>query len=194
MKREFLKNLGLEDAVIDKILDENMADIGREKQKREQAEADLKTVKDQLADRDKDLEELKKTSGDAAAIQQKLDDLQKKYDDDTKKFQDQLTARDYADAMASAITGAGLKFSSKSAEKAFREELKTKGLAIKNGTLDGFDDFVKAQRDADPEAFAPDKPGVSIVRKTGAGGDPGSMSAGAKAAQKFNAQYAPKKE
>lgn len=189
MKREFLKNLGLEDAVIDKILDENMADIGKEKQKREQAEEDLKTVKNQLADRDKDLEELKKTSGDAAAIQQKLDDLQKKYDDDTKAFQDQLTARDYADAMTSAIAGAGLKFSSKAAEKAFREELKTKGLTIKDGTLDGFDDFVKAQRDADPEAFAPDKPGVSIVRKAGAGGDPGNMSAGALAAQKFNAQY-----
>lgn len=194
MKREFLKNLGLEDEAIDKILDEASKDIGKEKAKREQAEEDLKTVKQQLADRDKDLEELKRTSGDAAAVQQKLDDLQAKYDADTKAFQDQITARDYVDAMTSAIAGAGLKFSSKAAEKAFRNELKEKGLTVKDGALEGFEEFVKAQREADPEAFAPDKPAAQIVSKTGAGGDPGALSAGARAAQKFNAQYAPIKK
>lgn len=194
MKREFLKNLGLEDEAIDKILDEASKDIGKEKAKREQAEEDLKTVKQQLADRDKDLEDLKKTSGDAAEVQKKLDDLQAKYDADTKAFQDQITARDYADAMSSAISGAGLKFSSKAAEKAFRNELKEKGLTVKDGALEGFEEFVKTQKEADPEAFAPEKPTAQIVIKTGAGGDPGALSAGAKAAQKFNAQYAPTKK
>lgn len=194
MKREFLKNLGLEDEAVDKILDEASKDIGKEKAKREQAEEDLKTVKQQLADRDKDLEELRKTSGDAAGVQRKLDDLQAKYDADTKAFQDQIDARDYADAMTSAIAGAGLKFSSKAAEKAFRNELKEKGLTVKDGTLEGFEEFVKTQKEADPEAFAPEKPGAQIVYKTGAGGDPGALSAGARAAQKFNAQYAPTKK
>ena len=211
MKREFLKNLGLEDEAVDKILDEASKDIGKEKAKREQAEEDLKTVKQQLADRDKDLEELKKTSGDAAEVQKKLDDLQAKYDADTKAFQDQITARDYADAMSSAISGAGLKFSSKAAEKAFRSELmdskafprglkalsrelKEKGLTVKDGALEGFEAFVEDQKKADPEAFAPEKPAAQIVGKTGAGGDPGALSAGARAAKKFNAQYAPTKK
>ena len=194
MKREFLKSLGLEEEAIDKILDEASKDIGKEKAKREQAEEDLKTVKQQLADRDKDLEELKKTSGDAAEVQKKLDDLQAKYDADTKAFQDQIAARDYADAMSSAISGAGLKFSSKAAEKAFRNELKEKGLAVKDGALEGFEAFVEDQKKADPEAFAPEKPSAQIVGKTGAGGDPGALSAGARAAQKFNAQYAPTKK
>ena len=194
MKREFLKSLGLEEEAIDKILDEASKDIGKEKAKREQAEEDLKTVKQQLADRDKDLEELKKTSGDAAEVQKKLDDLHAKYDADTKAFQDQITARDYADAMSSAISGAGLKFSSKAAEKAFRNELKEKGLTVKDGALEGFEAFVEDQKKADPEAFAPEKPAAQIVVKTGAGGDPGALSAGARAAQKFNAQYAPTKK
>lgn len=33
MKRDFLEGLGLEKDVVDKILDENSRDIGREKQK-----------------------------------------------------------------------------------------------------------------------------------------------------------------
>ena len=84
--------------------------------------------------------------------------------------------------MSSAISGAGLKFSSKAAEKAFRNELKEKGLAVKDGALEGFEEFVKTQKEADPEAFAPEKPAAQIVGKTGAGGDPGVLSAGARAA------------
>ena len=41
MKRKFLEDLGLEKEVIDKILDENSADIGR-------AKGELETVKNQL--------------------------------------------------------------------------------------------------------------------------------------------------
>ena len=96
--------------------------------------------------------------------------------------------------MSSAISGAGLKFSSKAAEKAFRNELKEKGLTVKDGALEGFEAFVEDQKKADPEAFAPEKPAAQIVGKTGAGGDPGALSAGARAAQKFNAQYAPTKK
>ena len=193
MKREFLKNLGLEDETIDKILDEASKDIGKEKQKREQAEADLKTAKEQLANRDKDLEELKKSAGDVKAVQDKLDELQSKYDTETADYKKQLEERDYAEAMSSAIAGAGIKFSSKAAEKAFRTELKAKGLTVKDGTLEGFAEYLKGQKEADPEAFAPEKPGP-IIHQVGAGGNPGNLSAGAKAAQKFNAQYAPTKK
>lgn len=41
MTREFLKNLGLEDAAIDSILNENMQDIGKEKAKTTAAKTDL---------------------------------------------------------------------------------------------------------------------------------------------------------
>lgn len=48
-------------------------------------------------------ETLKQSSGDAAAVQQQLTELQAKYDTDTQALQKQLTDRDYADAMAKAF-------------------------------------------------------------------------------------------
>lgn len=172
MTREFLKNLGLEDAAIDTILDENMRDIGKENGSAATAQNELSAAKEQLKTALAELEALKKSNGDAAAIQQQLSDLQAKYDTDTKALQAQLAGRDYDDAVSRAIAGKGLKFSSKSAERAFTSALKEKKLELKDGELAGLDDFIKAQREADPDAFASDKPAPRIVAPTGSGGAP----------------------
>lgn len=181
MKRDFLEGLGLEKDAIDKIMTENGADIQREKQATQNAKADADALRQQLEDRDKDLETLRKNAGNTEDIQKRLDELQEKYDTDTQNYKDQLSARDYADAMSQAISGAALKFSSKGAERAFRAELKAKGLNLKDGALEGFDDFVKAQREADPDAFAPDKPGPKFARPGGGvGGNEGATNLGIK--------------
>lgn len=186
MKRDFLEGLGLEKDVIDKIMDENGADIQREKQAAQNAKADADALRQQLEDRDEDLETLRKNAGNTEDIQKRLDELQEKYDTDTQNYKDQLSARDYADAMSQAISGASLKFSSKGAERAFRAELKAKGLTLKDGALEGFDDFVKAQREADPDAFAPDKPGPKFVRPGGGvGGNEGATNLGIKFAERI---------
>ena len=186
MKRDFLEGLGLEKDVIDKIMDENGADIQREKQAAQNAKADADALRQQLEDRDKDLETLRKDAGNTQDIQKRLDELQEKYDTDTQNYKDQLSARDYADAMSQAISGASLKFSSKGAERAFRAELKAKGLTLKDGALEGFDDFVKAQREADPDAFAPDKPGPKFARPGGGvGGNEGATNLGIKFAERI---------
>ena len=72
MKREYLIELGLEDEIIDKVLAENGKDIEREKGKAEAAKADAENLKTQLADRDKDLEELKKNVGSADEIKAQM--------------------------------------------------------------------------------------------------------------------------
>lgn len=173
MTREFLKNLGLEDAAIDTILNENMADIGKEKAKTTAAKADLADAQGKLAAAHAELETLKKSNGDVAAVQKQLEELQKKYDDDTAALNAQLSDRDYADAVGKAITGKGLKFSSKSAERAFTAALKEQKLELKDGELTGLDDFIKAQREADPAAFAPDRPAPRIITGAGSGhGEP----------------------
>lgn len=158
MTREFLKNLGLEDSAIDKILDENMRDIGKEKGNTATAQTELATAQDKLKVALEELDTLKKSNGDVSAVQQQLSDLQAKYDTDTKTLQDKLAERDYSDAITRAIAGKALKFSSKGAERAVIAELKEKKLELKDGELVGFDDFIKAQRESDPDAFAPDKP------------------------------------
>ena len=184
MKREYLKELGLEDEIIDKVLAENGKDIEREKGKAEAAKADAENLKTQLADRDKDLEELKKNVGSA-------DELKAKYDKDTEAYKAQIAERDYSAAASAAITGANVKFSSKGAERAFRDELKAKGLTLKDGALEGFDDFLKAQREADPGAFASDKPTPSFGRPVGAGGkDNGTENIGIALAKSIGAATA----
>lgn len=173
MTREFLKNLGLEDAAIDNILNENMADIGKEKAKTTAAKADLADAQGKLTAAQSELDTLKKAGGDAADIQKKLTDLQAKYDKDTSDLRTQLADRDYSDAITRAIAGKGLKFSSKSAQRAFETSIREKKLELKDGELSGLDDFIKAQREADPEAFAPDKAPPRLVTGSGSGGGHG---------------------
>ena len=119
MIREFLKNLGVEDATIKKILDKNKSDIGKEKRKTCTAEAKLNTAlaeaNGKLAITQTELETLKKANGDIAAVQQRLSNLQTKYDTDTADLKGKLAARDYSDAISWAIAGKGLKFSSRAA-------------------------------------------------------------------------------
>ena len=120
-----------------------------------------------------ELETLKKSNGDAAAVQKQLTELKAKYEKDTGDLRTQLADRDYADAIGKAITGKGLKFSSKSAERAFTAALKEQKLELKDGELSGLDDFIKAQKEADPEAFAPDKAPPRFVTGSGSGGGHG---------------------
>lgn len=190
MKRDFLEVLGLEKDVVDKILDENSRDIGREKQKADQVKEDLAAVQQQLADRDKDIKELKKTNGDAEEIRKQLEELQSKYDKETEAYKTQIADRDYSDAVHKVISEKGIKFSSKAAERAYISDLKAKRLELKDGVLTGFDDWHKAQEEADPSAFQSGKPSPTFSKPVGSGGAPASEGKGAMYAKQFNAQYA----
>lgn len=190
MKRDFLEGLGLDKETVDKILDENSRDIGREKQKADQAKEDLTAAQQQLADRDKDIAELQKSSGDAECIRKQLEELQGKYTKETEAYKAQLAERDYSDAMSRTILAKGIKFSSKAAEKAYISDLKAKGLELKDGELTGFDEWHKAQMEADPTAFQTGKPAPRFVNPVGTGGAPAAESKGAMYAKLYNAQYA----
>ena len=190
MKRDFLEGLGLEKDVVDKILDENSRDIGREKQKADQAKEDLAAAQKNLADRDKDIEELKKSSGDAEGIRKQLEELQGKYTKETDEYKAQLADRDYSDAITKTISEKGIKFSSKAAERAYIADLKAKHLELKDGTLDGFDEWHKTQTESDPSAFQTGKPAPAFAKPVGTGGAPKAEGLGAMYAKRFNAQYA----
>lgn len=186
MKREFLEGLGLEKEAIDRILDENSKDIGREKQKADTAREDADTLRAQLADRDKDIEALKAL--DADGLKKQLDELQTKYNTETEQYKTQLSDRDYSDALTRAISGANIKFSSKAAEKSFIADLKANRLEMENGDLKGFADYHKAQLEADPTAFQSDTKPPVFTKNIGPGSPP-TESKGAMYAKQFNAQY-----
>lgn len=183
MKKEELLEIGLTEEQANKVFAMNGQDVEREKAKTTAAKADLADAQGKLSAAQTELEGLKKSNGDIAAAQQQLTDLQAKYDNDTGDLRRQLADRDYSDAIARAISGKGLKFSSKSAERAFTDALKEKKLELKDGELTGLDDFIKAQKEADPDAFAPDKAPPRIVGPMGGGGNGAPPQPASRAAQ-----------
>lgn len=181
--------IGLTEEQAAKVFALNGVDVEREKAKTTQAKADLADAQQKLADRDKDLEQLKATAGDAEATKKQLAELQTKYTTETEQYKTQLADRDYSDAIARTIAEKiphgfqGGEF----AKRGFIAALREKNLELKEGQLVGFDDFLKAQKEADPDAFASDKPTPRIVGPTGNGGTPAQgLSRAAQLAARYN--------
>lgn len=172
MERKFLEGLGLEKEVIDQILNQNSAEIGKHKKAMEAAETERDTLKTQL---DEANQTIKGFEGlDVEGIKAKADEWEKKYGEDTQALRDQLAAKEYEYSVSGAVSG--LKFSSESARKAFVADLTAKKLPVQDGKLLGMEDFVKAYKETDPNAFDSGEPAPHVVGKTGGGstGDPSS--------------------
>ena len=152
----------------------------------------LSTVQSKLdaeVEKNKKYEE-KGTGETVETLKKQLSDQQAKYEKDIGDYKAQMSDRDYADAMKKAVSDRDIKFSSKAAEKAYFADLKEKHLAIKDGVLEGFDEWHKAQIDADPSAFQTGKPAPTFAKPVGTGGAPKAEGLGAMYAKQFNAQYA----
>ena len=72
MKTEELLEIGLTEEQANKVLVINGKDIERYKKAAETAKTDLTAAQEQLAQRDKDMEELKKSAGDVDSVKQQL--------------------------------------------------------------------------------------------------------------------------
>lgn len=76
MKRKFLEDLGLEKEVVDKIMAENGADVNAAKTDYDTLKQQMDAQAQQIKERDKQLEELKKTAGDNEELQKQITTLQ----------------------------------------------------------------------------------------------------------------------
>lgn len=76
MKRDFLKNLGIEDKeLIDKILDENSADIGRAKGELETYKNKVNDLEKDIKDKDTKIADLEKSVGDTQTLNDEIEKL-----------------------------------------------------------------------------------------------------------------------
>ena len=158
MKREELKNLGLTDEQIKFVMDENGKDINAQKaiiEQKDQQITALTTERDglktQVADRDKDITDLKKQVGDNEDLNKRISDLQTKYDTDTKELQGKLDSQ--ARSHAAEKFYGNVEFTSAFARKAAVDEFMAANLEFKDGAYVGADDFLKGQREKNPDAF-----------------------------------------
>lgn len=76
MKRDFLRNLGIEDKdIIDKILDENSADIGRAKGGTENLQSQINQLQTQLNDKTTEYNTLKESTKDYETLKNSVTQL-----------------------------------------------------------------------------------------------------------------------
>ena len=76
MKRDFLKELGLEKEAIDAIMKVNGEDIENAKSEADELKTEIKGLKEQLKDRDSQMEELKKSVGENENLKKQIEEMQ----------------------------------------------------------------------------------------------------------------------
>lgn len=91
MKRDQLKELGLQDDVIDKVMSMNGADIEKAKSSNAEMAEENESLKAQIAERDKDLKNLRKNAKDNEELSNSYKELQTKYDKDTTDLSNKLS-------------------------------------------------------------------------------------------------------
>lgn len=108
-----------------------------------------KTLKKSVSDRDKQLEDLKKSSGDNAALQQQISDLQKQNADQQRAHDEELARLKLDNAVEIALSGAKARNG-----KAVRAMLDMSKVKIsEDGKLSGFDEQIEALKKSDSYMF-----------------------------------------
>lgn len=148
MKREFLKELGLEDSVIDKIMAENGKDIESHKAATTAKETELATANQII----KDLQDtVKKFDGvDVAALNQQISELQAKYDTD-------ISAAKLGSALDLALVSGKAKN-----PKLVKAALDMEKIKLDGDKVLGLDEQLESIRKSDPYLFDDVKPGPTL--------------------------------
>ena len=134
MKRKFLEDMGLTKEQVDSILDENCQDIGKAKGDLDTANQEITSLREQIVDRDSQLETLKNSTGDVEALREQIATLQadNKTKDETHAAEIKQLKID--SAVLTALTGAKAK--NNAAVKALLKDL-DKAEFAEDGTIKG---------------------------------------------------------
>lgn len=172
MKTEFLKSLGLEQDVIDKIMAENGKDIAAEKAKTTKAESERDSYKEQLDTATSSLEKFKDV--DPAAMQSEIAKLNQQIKDQQAEFDAKEADRVFNDAVKAAIKEAGGRN-----EKAVMAMLDMDALKASKNQTEDIKKALETVKESDAYLFGSDEPFKKPVGATGGGIDVGgdNMSA-----------------
>lgn len=152
MKKEDLIAMGLTEEQAKKVMDSIDGNFVT-KARFNEVNEENKTLKKSVSDRDKQLEDLKKSSGDNAALQQQISDLQKANADQQKAHETELNQLKLDNAVEVALSSAKAKNSK--AVKAMLDMAKVK--IGEDGKLSGFDEQIEALKKSDGWMFDADQ-------------------------------------
>ena len=149
MKRDFIKNLGIEDKdIIDKILDENSADIGRAKGELDSYKTKVTELEGQIKTKDGEIATLKTQVGDTSALNEKI----KQLETDKTNLTNDLNTKVSEIQKNHAIEG-GIRDAKGKNVKAIMALLDMNKITYTDGKLDGLEDQLKTLASAEDSAM-----------------------------------------
>lgn len=182
MKRDFLKGLGLDDSVIDQIMDENGKDIQREKnavnkvnQDLEKYKAENEGLKTQLSEANTQIQSFKEM--DIDGIKASAEEWKTKYETDTKALNEKIAAKDYDYAIKDFMSN--YKFIDDDVKETVINKFKAKEFKLEEGKFLGGEDFMKEYKENHKSLFVSDEPQEPIpriVKPTGGSNPPGDTN------------------
>lgn len=152
MRKEDLIAMGLTEEQAKKVMDSIDGNFVT-KTRFNEVNEENKTLKKSVSDRDKQLEDLKKSSGDNAALQQQISDLQKANEDQKKAHETELNQLKLDNAVEVALKDAGAKNI-----KAVRANIDMTSVKIgEDGKISGLTEQVESLKKSDGWMFNTDQ-------------------------------------
>lgn len=148
MKKEDLIAMGLTEDQAKKVMDSLDGNFVT-KARFNEVNEENKTLKQSVADRDKQLEDLKKSSDDNAELKKQIETLQQQNADQKKAHDAEMAQLKLDNAIDAALTAAGVKNI-----KAVRAMIDTSKMKLgEDGTVEGLSDAIKAVQKSDSYMF-----------------------------------------
>ncbi len=149
MKRDFLKNLGIEDKdIIDKILDENSADIGRAKGELDTYKTKVSDLENDIKTKEKEIDTLKTQVGDTQSLNDKISQLETDKTNLTNELNTKVSEIQKEHAIESKIRDAKGKN-----VKAIRALLDMEKITYENNELGGIDEQLTSLASAEDSSM-----------------------------------------
>lgn len=181
MKTDFLKGLGLEQDVIDKIMAENGKDIAAEKAKTTKVEGERDNYKSQLETATESLEKFKDV--DPTAMQGEIDKLNQQLKDKDAEYAAKEADRIFSDTIKEAIKTAGGRN-----EKAVMAMLDMNALKESKNQSEDIKKALETVKESDAYLFGSDEPFKNPVGATGGSGTGGDNFSAIRAAMGLPAE------
>lgn len=170
MKRDFLKELGLEDEAISKIMAEHGKTVNALKDdadKVDTLEAQLNDLKNQIKDRDAQLEDLaEKAKGNEDLLKQ-INDLKDLNEKTAKDYRDKLDAQKLEFAIERSLAEAKARN-----PRAVKALLDTEAIKLDGDTLLGLEEQLKSLQESDSYLFGDGEPAGLKGRKPNDNNEP----------------------
>lgn len=168
MNKEDLIVMGLSEEQAKKVMDSLDGNYVT-KSRFNEVNEENKTLKQTVSDRDKQLDDLKKSSGDSGELKKQIEDLQKQNEANKAAYEKEMAKLKLDNAVETALAAAGAKN-----VKAVRSLFDTEKLKLDDdGRVDGLEEQISAVKKSDPYMFAEKEAATPVLRgfQPGASGD-----------------------